>query len=110
MKNLILILSLLIISMTLFLSNKMDDGPPSASTNIPSVAELPATLIKIYHDADAPGFTLSLVKNDAILYQQAFGKAHIENNKDYTNQTTQPNNKASRASRTFTVGIGFTWY
>lgn len=71
--------------------NKEDDGPntpPSSSISTPT--ELTSALTEIYQESDAPGFAISLVKNDAIIYQEAFGKANIADNHAYSNQTIQP--------------------
>jgi len=46
--------------------------------------------LDIYAASDAPGFAVSVAKEDTILFQQAFGLADIHKNRSYTNQTTQP--------------------
>ncbi len=70
--------------------SKKDDPstPPSDAITAPSA--LTAALNGIYQDSDVPGFAISVVKNDAIIYQQAFGEADIDQSKVYTNQTIQP--------------------
>ncbi|MEM9921948.1 MAG: serine hydrolase domain-containing protein, partial [Bacteroidota bacterium] len=71
--------------------DKDDDNqatPPAATISTP--AELTAALTEVYDASNAPGFAVSIVTNGSISYQQAFGKANLENNKPYTNQTIQP--------------------
>jgi len=58
--------------------------------NITTPAELTTALNELYQESQAPGFAVSIVTDGTILYQQSFGKADIQNDKDYTNQTTQP--------------------
>lgn len=90
-KDIILFPILSILFVLTFLScEKEDDTPTPLPSTISTPAELTAALNEIYNDSDAPGFAVSVVKNDAVLYQRAFGKADIEGNKPYTNQTTQP--------------------
>ena len=69
-------------------SDDKDDSPMPDQVSTP--AQLTTALTDIYNDSDAPGFAVSVVKNDAVIYQQAFGKADLEANRAYTNQTTQP--------------------
>ena len=90
MKNLHLLPLILLLSIVVFTSCDDDEvtTPPSLTVN--TAEELTAALSDIYQNADAPGFAVSVVKNDVVLYQQAFGKADIENNQVYTNQTVQP--------------------
>ena len=64
--------------------------PDPNPSDITSPAELTAVLNDVYDNADVPGFAISIIKDDVVLYQRSFGKADIENNKDYTNLTTQP--------------------
>lgn len=82
----------ILIALLFFSCSKDDDtiSPTPNPTSITTSAELSTALNEIYATTDAPGFAISVVKNDALLYQEAFGKADIEGNKSYTNQTTQP--------------------
>ncbi|MEZ5174177.1 MAG: serine hydrolase domain-containing protein [Bacteroidia bacterium] len=41
-------------------------------------------------ESETPGFAVTVLINDSVGYQQSFGQADFENNKAYTNQTTQP--------------------
>lgn len=92
MKNpLLLSIIAIILSMTILSCEKDDNLTPDPNPDtITTPAELTAALADIYDGSDAPGFAVSVIKNDALLYQQSFGKADIEGNKVYTNQTTQP--------------------
>ena len=75
----------------LFISScNNDDDQPNLPTDVATVAELNQALEDIYTNTEVPGFALTVVKNDQILYQEAFGHADIAANKAYTNQTTQP--------------------
>lgn len=82
----------ILIALTLFSCDNDDDNltPEPNPISITTPAELTAALNDIYEESAAPGFAISVVKNDAVLYQQPFGKADIAGNKAYTNQTTQP--------------------
>lgn len=92
MKNPILISTIiLLLSLTMFSCDKDDDNNPTPEPSVISTpAELTTALSEIHNESDAPGFAVSVVKNDELLYQKSFGKADIINNKTYTNQTTQP--------------------
>ncbi len=67
-----------------------EDDNNIISNPITTPAELTTALTDIYADSEAPGFAVSIIKDDVVIYQQTFGKADIEGNKVYTNQTTQP--------------------
>ncbi len=89
MKSPILISLLLMwLSFNIFSCSKDDDSPQPPVISTPT--ELTAALNDLYHQKDAPGFAVSIVKNDAIVYQQAFGKADVDQDQAYTNQTIQP--------------------
>ncbi|MEL7425631.1 MAG: serine hydrolase domain-containing protein [Bacteroidota bacterium] len=90
MKNLHLLPLILLLSIVVFTSCDDDDVTTPPQPTVSTAAELTAALSDIYQNTDAPGFAVSVVKNDAVIYQQAFGKADIENNQAYTNQTVQP--------------------
>ncbi|NRB53328.1 MAG: beta-lactamase family protein [Saprospiraceae bacterium] len=69
--------------------SKEDNQPSNPPSSITTPAALTAALTEIYQDSDAPGFAVSVVKNDGIIYQQTFGQANIEANIAYSNQTVQ---------------------
>lgn len=52
--------------------------------------ELTAALQEVYEGSEAPGFSVSIVKNDAVIYQNTFGKANIATEQPYTMQSVQP--------------------
>ncbi len=91
MKNSILFLFVtVLLSSSIFSCNKDDDNNSVTTPQyITTPAELSSALTEIYNNANAPGFAVSVVKNDNILFQKSFGKADIENDKAYTNQSTQ---------------------
>lgn len=85
MKNPILIpfyFGLLVLS---FISCSKDDPIEDIKTS----SDLRSVLEDIHDDSEAPGFAVSVIKNDELLFQEAFGKANIDNDIAYTNQTTQ---------------------
>jgi CubicO group peptidase (beta-lactamase class C family) len=51
--------------------------------------DLDTRLAKVYKESDIAGFALTVVKNDAVAFQQAYGNADIAAKRYYTNQTTQ---------------------
>jgi CubicO group peptidase (beta-lactamase class C family) len=88
-----LFLSIIAILITLGLlsCDKNDDDTLAPSPgNITTASELTEALNDIYDASEAPGFAVSIVKNDALVYQETFGMADIQGNEFYTNQTTQP--------------------
>ena len=93
MKNL---LFLSLVFAFLFISCSDDDDSVVLPPTISTTAELTAALTEIYENSDAPGFAISVLKNDAILYQKGFGDANIAANKAYTNQTIQPIGSVSK--------------
>lgn len=95
----IILLSIL----TFFSCNDDDDITIPQQPPITTAAELTAALTTILDDSDAPGFAVSIVKNDNVLYQQSFGQADIENNQEYTNQTVQPIGSISKTFIAATV-------
>ncbi|MDF1695775.1 MAG: serine hydrolase [Saprospiraceae bacterium] len=91
MKNLFLFTVLIVLtSMTMCSCDNDDDdisGPGTELISTPS--ELTTALTEIYEEGNAPGFAISVANVDGMIYQKSFGKADIESNKAYTNQTVQ---------------------
>ena len=58
--------------------------------NIATTAELTMALEKIFEHNKVPGFALSVVKNEKVIYKNAFGFANINAGVKYTNNTVQP--------------------
>lgn len=56
----------------------------------PKVAAFTDNLTALYNASVLPGFAVTVVKEETILYQNAFGQANVEQDVKYTNQTTQP--------------------
>lgn len=85
-----LVLSVILLSLFFLTTscNEKEDKPTPDTITTPE--ELTQALTDIYSESEAPGFAISIVKNDVVIYQQAFGKADIQGDKNYTNQTTQP--------------------
>ncbi len=97
MKNPFLLPSLCLLIVLQLLSCKKDDEPtPPPSGMTPT--DLTAAMEDILDDTAVPGFALSIVKDNAIIFQQAFGYADTEAQKPYTNQTIQ---HIASASKTF---------
>ncbi|WP_338792462.1 serine hydrolase domain-containing protein [Bernardetia sp. MNP-M8] len=59
-------------------------------TPITSNEELTEYLQEVYNESQLPAFSLAIVKNGELAYQNSFGHKNIENNEIYTNQTLQP--------------------
>jgi CubicO group peptidase (beta-lactamase class C family) len=82
-----------ILAMLLVLSNsscKKENNPKPEPDFITTPEALTDVLTAIYNDSQAPGFAVSAVENNALIYQESFGKADIAGNKPYTNHTVQP--------------------
>ncbi|WP_282056306.1 serine hydrolase domain-containing protein [Maribacter luteus] len=65
---------------------------------ITSADELTAYLKEVVSQENVPGFAISIVKNDAMVYQEAFGFANIADQVPYTNKTV---NSIASISKTF---------
>ncbi|HHB52530.1 MAG TPA: class A beta-lactamase-related serine hydrolase, partial [Saprospiraceae bacterium] len=60
-------------------------------TSSPKTAkELTEAIRQMQYNNETPGFAISIIKDDQLIYQEAFGQADIANNQAYTNTTTQP--------------------
>lgn len=70
--------------------NSEDSTPTPVNPPINSVEDLSNQLQKVIDETEMPGFTVAIVKNGEIAYQNSFGFADIASQKAYTNQTTQP--------------------
>lgn len=80
----------LLIAVILFSFTSCDDDAVSpVQDKINTTAELSLALNKIITDTEVPGFAVSLVKDNSIVFQDAFGYADLAAQKAYTNQTTQ---------------------
>lgn len=90
MKNIFLFLITFLLVTLFTVSCDKDDDIQLPPTSIETRDELTAVLNTIYEDAEAPGFAVSVIKNDSLIYQEAFGKADIAAGKDFTNQTLLP--------------------
>ena len=89
MKNSILITLAFLLSISIF-SCTEDDKTAEPRIDVNTPAQLTSRLQNIQANSEFPGFALTVIKNDAILYQEAFGMADIEENKAYSNLSTQP--------------------
>ncbi|MFK8162191.1 MAG: serine hydrolase domain-containing protein [Lewinella sp.] len=91
MKNPFLYIVFILLTGLLFVSCDDDDTVTEpAQPPVTTPAQLTAALEQIHTSSDAPGFAVSVVKEDVLLYQESFGKADIAADRAYTNQTTQP--------------------
>lgn len=81
----------LFLSMTVISCDKeSEDFVPDPNPNtITTPAELSAAMEDIVHNTEVPGFAVTIVKNNSIVYQEAFGYADIQSQIPYTNQTVQ---------------------
>jgi CubicO group peptidase (beta-lactamase class C family) len=89
MRSFFVFFGLLAATALLFSSCDKDDDN-EVSTKITTTAELTTALQDIYNQSDAPGFAISVIEHDNIIYQQAFGHADIAAERLYTNTTVQP--------------------
>lgn len=92
MKNPFLYPVFIVLTVLLFAACSDDDDNVTTPVQPPitTAAQLTTALTQIYTTSEAPGFAVSVVKDDVLLYQQAFGQADIANDRPYTNQTIQP--------------------
>lgn len=95
----ILVLSILSIVLALTSCSNNDDGAtvPEPSS-IKNAADLNAYLDELAKSTDVPGFAISVVKGNSIVYQESFGYANIQNQAAYTNTTI---NSIASISKTF---------
>ena len=95
----IIILSILSVFLTFISCSDSDDGTTIPEpTSIKTAAELNAYLEGIAKSTDVPGFAISAVKGNNIVYQESFGYANIQNQVAYTNTTI---NSIASTSKTF---------
>ncbi len=78
-------------------SDESDVLTPGADV-ISTSAELSVAMQEIVEQTDVPGFAVSIVNNNTVLYQEAFGYADVQARVPYTNQTTQ---QLASISKTF---------
>jgi CubicO group peptidase (beta-lactamase class C family) len=71
-------------------------GFTACDKSIDSSADLHAQLTKIAKKNTVPGFAVTVVKNDVIALQEAYGFANTEQQKAFTNKTTQPVGSVSK--------------
>lgn len=81
------IINVLILCLLTFTNCKKDKVKEQPLTG---EARLTEQLTQIFKDADFPGFTIGIIKEGNIAYQNNFGFQNIENQQPYTNQTIQP--------------------
>ncbi|MEZ4981023.1 MAG: serine hydrolase domain-containing protein [Saprospiraceae bacterium] len=86
-----LFISILAILLAFSISSCQKENSTSTIPDfIKTTEQLTAALSTIYKDSDVPGFAVSVVENNALVYQESFEQADIEEDKPYTNHTTQP--------------------
>jgi CubicO group peptidase (beta-lactamase class C family) len=66
------------------------------SNDVVDSSGLDAAIQKIVAQGVMPGFAVSVVKNDKIAFQRAYGYADIDEKVAYSNQTTQPIGSVSK--------------
>jgi len=76
--------------LVLFACDKEESNVIPIPNEITTPSELTEVLETVYEHSEAPGFAVSIVKNDIVLYQESFGMANIADGHAYTNQTVQP--------------------
>lgn len=81
---------MLLALLCLLLSNCKKDINPVGPVIDPKVAAFTDKLATFQEASVLPGFAITIVKEENILYQQNFGQANVEKDIKYTNQTTQP--------------------
>lgn len=85
------IYSIVLLVMVLSISGcKKDEDDRLSFGDVATSEELTQALNDIYANSSAPGFAVTIAKHGEIIYQNAFGKADINNKVDYSTQTTQP--------------------
>lgn len=96
------IIALLILSLLIALTSCSSDDNEVVVLPKPSdtmtAAELSTYFETLIESEGVPGFAVTIVKNDAITFQDGFGLADIQNQKAYSNQTQ---NGIASLSKTF---------
>ena len=81
---------LVLVVFTISMGCNDDSDVVGSSPNAPNTpAELTASLEQILDATEVPGFAVSVVHNDAVVYQEAFGYADLDQRIAYTNTTVQ---------------------
>lgn len=90
MKNsLLVLLTLFLGAFSLQSCDKDKDINPTSPPDVHTPAALTQAMQDIVEGTEIPGFAISIVKDNALLYQQAFGYADVQAKKPYRNQTIQ---------------------
>lgn len=79
-------------------SSDDDNAIEPEPTSLMTAADLNNYFEAIVKSNNVPGLAISVVKNNSIVYQEAFGYANLENKVPYTNQTV---NSIASVSKTF---------
>ena len=98
MKKILKLTYLILLITVMNACNNSDSGSVSPKTAITDAQSLTEALESIYQEAEIPGFGISIVKNDQLVYQNTFGYADIQNQIPYTNTTIQ---ELASISKTF---------
>ncbi len=89
MKNSIFFLPAVLFLTVFTLSCEFEKEIQLIDNPINTTAELSEALDDIVDETDVPGFAVTVVKGDDILFQEAFGYADVQARKRYTNETIQ---------------------
>lgn len=79
---------LLLVFGAIFSSCEKDNDQPTPP--VTDQRDLTVALEQIHQSSQFPGFAVSIVQCEEIVYQQALGEADIEQGRPYTNTTIQP--------------------
>ncbi len=79
----------LFVAAALFSCDDEDTALQPDPRPITSAAELTVSMEELVNKNDVPGFAITIVKDNTIVYQEAFGYADVQAQKPYTNQTVQ---------------------
>jgi len=90
MKNSRILSFLLLLCCISIISCDKDNDKEPLPEEITSATELTAALETIFASSDVPGFAVSVIKNEQLIYQEAFGSADQASGRAYTNETVQP--------------------
>lgn len=89
MKNLVLFLNFFLLLSFISFSCENNTEIPLPD-NISNESELSTYLNTVLGKTEVPGFAISIVKENSLSYQEAFGYADIQGQKPYSNQSIQP--------------------
>ena len=89
MKKILILTYLILVTALMNACNNSDSLNVNPEPQVTDSQSLTEALESVYQQSEIPGFSISIIKQDQIIYQNTFGYADIQNQIPYTNTTVQ---------------------